>query len=356
MEQKVLDIYREYGYPSVSTLLKILKENGIITSKSVVEKVIQAHSVYQLHKKKKVKYTSHLTAFLENQIWQIDLLDMQKYAHANKGYKWILLLVDIFSRKAEAIPLKSKNTTDIIPAFNKLLADVGIPHKIISDNGSEFISKQFVDIIHKHKILHELVEVGYHPSLGIIDRLSRTVKEKIEKHFTHTGTAKWIDFLPKIISSYNNTPHSGLANVTPNRVKEFGPLIRKLNVDKNIASDKKIQLIPKGQLVRVRLKKPMFTKGYKQEWSTSTFKVKEAHGVNATLDNGDIVKINDLQFVTEVHVPTRENVQQQKIESKAKTIRKVKQEGLTTKDIRKGLRERKPANQLEDEKYGRITY
>ncbi len=356
MEQTVLNYYKEYGFPSISTLLKILKENKVDVKKAVVDKVLKAYSVYQLHKKKQKKYKGHLVAYRENHIWQMDLLDMQKYSSVNKGYKYILLVIDIFTRKALATPLKSKSTDPVVDAFEKILKDQGIPDKIITDNGSEFINSKMQDIMNSDNILHQTVEVGYHPALGIIDRLSRTIKEKIEKSFTDTRTAKWLDVLPKLIKSYNNTPHSALNDITPNKVKDNIEQIRNINVEKNQANVHETTKISPNQLVRVRLVKPLFTKGYKQEWSNAVYTIKKVNGINATLDDGNVVKLSNLQFVVAISEPTKENVQQKKVERKYKTVRKVEQEGLTVKDIRKGLRERKPQSFVQDDKYGTINW
>jgi hypothetical protein len=284
----------------------------------------------------------------------MDLLDYQKYSSKNNNYKYILLVCDIFSRKAYAEPIKNKSSKDVDAAFEKVLKEAGNPQLIISDNGSEFMSQSFQNILKQNKIFHQPVEIGYHPALGIIDRLSRTIKERLEKHFTNTSTVKWIDFLPKLMTAYNNTPHKSLNYISPNKVKNNKQLI--ININQQKSTKGKAIEFAKEQLVRIRLKKPIFTKGYKQEWSTQVFTLQKIEGANGILEDGTKVKLSNLQFVTKVSEPTKQNVQQKKVEKKVKTIRNVRKEGLDVHDITSRLRQRKPEHQLVHDKFGKVVF
>lgn len=254
MEETILKYYKEYSYPSSQKLYQILKEDGHKATLPAIEKVIKALKVYQLHKKQKKKYKYHIVAFAMNQLWQVDLVDMQKYATSNKNYKYILLIVDVFTRKAYAIPLKTKSASAIYDAFEAMFNDesIGSPQKILSDNGSEFIDKRIQKLFEDEQIIHNTALVDDHNTLGIIDRFCRTLKEKLEKYFTDNDTVNWIDILPNTIKSYNNTPHSSLKGLSPNKVKDNLQFVQQLNTDKLTHKEFEVK---KGQLVRIKLKK-----------------------------------------------------------------------------------------------------
>ena len=101
----------------------------------------------------------------------MDLLDVSKYAEYNKNYNFILLVIDIFTRKAYALKCKTKKTPDVIDAFNNILEQSKgkSPLTITSDNESAFLSSEFESLLDKHETLLEPNVKGDHNALGIID-------------------------------------------------------------------------------------------------------------------------------------------------------------------------------------------
>ena len=79
-------------------------------------------------------------------IWGVDLADMQSLSKYNRGIKYLLCVIDLFSKYAWVIPIKDKKDTSIVNAFKKLLRDSNRkPNKIWVDQGSEFYNKPFKD-------------------------------------------------------------------------------------------------------------------------------------------------------------------------------------------------------------------
>ena len=74
-------------------------------------------------------------------VYHMDLVDMQKFAEHNDGYKSILTVIDCFSRYAMAIPIKSKVPSNIIEGLSAAFKEYGIPLKIFSDNGTEIVDR-----------------------------------------------------------------------------------------------------------------------------------------------------------------------------------------------------------------------
>ncbi|HXT83581.1 MAG TPA: hypothetical protein VN704_04520 [Verrucomicrobiae bacterium] len=94
MESEIETAYKKYGYPGINKLYLLLNKKY---TQDQIKSVISKEVVYQLHKKPGEKVVRHFVAFSPYQIWQADLVDMSKYAKTNKGNKWILPLIDVFS-------------------------------------------------------------------------------------------------------------------------------------------------------------------------------------------------------------------------------------------------------------------
>ena len=167
--------------------------------------------------------------------------------------------------------------------------------------------------------------------------------------------------MDEIVKAYNNTPHSALEYITPNEAKEYRMEILLLNIKKNKKA--KSGIYKAGDRVRKRLKRALFSKGYKQSWSDSIYTISRVSGVNALLDDGETVKLNDLQIVSSTTKEAEKEAYNKELnreEQQSKVQKKVKQEGLNVREIiprdKIQTRERKPVTQLIDVRYGKVTY
>ena len=93
-------------------------------------------------KKRKV-YSS-----FKGNMWGVDLTDMQSLSKYNKGFKYLLCAIDLFSKYASVIPIKDKKGTSIVNAFKKIISEgQRKPNKIWVDQGSEFYNQSFEDFL-----------------------------------------------------------------------------------------------------------------------------------------------------------------------------------------------------------------
>ena len=99
----------------------------------------------ELHKPviKKFKKRKVYSQFKDN-IWGVDLADMQSLSRKNKGIKYLLCVIDLYSKCAFVIPLKDKKGISILNAFNKIIEQYNRkPSKIWVDQGGEFCNSIF---------------------------------------------------------------------------------------------------------------------------------------------------------------------------------------------------------------------
>jgi len=128
-------------------------------------------------------------------------MDKSKLSKHNKGYKYLLNVIDLFSKYVYSIPLKSKSQHEVAIAFEKLFIN-NKPDKVWTDQGSEFINKTFKKFLTDHNI--ELYHVHNEGKACVIERFNRTLGEMIEKHLTATNSKNYINKLQYFIDEYNN--------------------------------------------------------------------------------------------------------------------------------------------------------
>ena len=88
-------------------------------------------------------------------LWQADLAEFQLYARENKGYKYILVVIDCFSKYLWTRAIKNKTGEEVTQAFKDILSKSGRkPINLQTDNGKEFYNKHFQEVVKKHHINH----------------------------------------------------------------------------------------------------------------------------------------------------------------------------------------------------------
>jgi hypothetical protein len=151
-------------------------------------------------------------------VWQADLVEMnyfvisrsgklKRISEYNKGYKYILNIIDTFSKYAWAVPLKNKTSEHVANAFkNILVTENRSPSNLQTDKGKEFYNKVFKELMKNYNINHYSTYTIIKAS--IVERFNRTQKSKIETQLEKQSHYRWVDILPKLMKTYNNTKHS----------------------------------------------------------------------------------------------------------------------------------------------------
>lgn len=117
-----------------------------------------------------------------NDTFQADLVEMIPYARVNQNNKYILTVIDTFSKYAWAIPVKTKTGKDVTEAMKSVL-DVGkIPKNVQTDFGKEFYNTHFAKLMNDYKINH--YSTYSTKKAAIVERFNRTLKGKMWFHFS----------------------------------------------------------------------------------------------------------------------------------------------------------------------------
>ena len=208
-------------------------------------------------------------------IWAADLVEMQKFSKWNRGIKYLLMVIDVFSKYGWIRGLKDKKTETVSEAFDDIFERGRQPKMLWTDKGSEFISKHFKDFLKKKGI--KLYHTENEEKSSVIERWNRTMKNKMWKMFSVNNNTVFVDKIDKLVNDYNNTRHSSI-KMTP---VEASKNKNKKTVWSNLYG-KSIFLKPEkpkfkiGDHVRIsKLKRKIFDKGYTPNWTEEIFVIEQ---------------------------------------------------------------------------------
>ena len=213
------------SYEGVNKLYKQVKKEGKFQlSKAKIKKWLQNQLSFSLNKRvsRNFKRGKVIVEGIDDQ-FDADLASMADYEKSNDGFKYLLVVIDIFSRYAWIKPLKNKSAENIVKAFASILSEGRKPRKLRTDAATDFTSKKFQDLMKIEKITH--FTTHNEKQANYVERLIKTIKNKIRRYMSQKRTERYIDVLQDMVNSYNKTWHSGIQsepiNVNKNNEKKL---------------------------------------------------------------------------------------------------------------------------------------
>ena len=221
----------------------------------------------------RVSFKSNTKGLSLSMITKLYLIEMGEWEKENDGNKYLLNVIDVFSKFAWSEPIKSKNAKSVLEAFKKIIKESGRkPEKLWVDQGSEFYNRDFKKFLKENDI--EMYSThGDHKS-AVVERFNRTLKEMMWKYFTSQNTRKYVNVLNDFLDLYNNKKHSTIKMSPKEASDPENTLIVYNNVNQDPGEFKK----PKykvGDWVRISRIKGTFEKGYLPNFSREIFKIRE---------------------------------------------------------------------------------
>lgn len=151
-----------------------------------------------------------------NDTWGLDLADLQRFTPVNDGFKYRYWFVceDIFSRYAWVVPLRSKTAEATMAAMQVVLDEVGgePPNHIWADLERAWYGKHWGQALRDNGV--ELYTTYSQVGVAPVERLIRTLKNRLWPLMEEAGSYRWMELLPRVVADYNNTVHSALG-MTP---------------------------------------------------------------------------------------------------------------------------------------------
>ncbi len=227
----------------------------------------------EIHKQRRKTFERRkVVAAHADEIWGIDLAQMDSYVSDNDGFKFIMCIIDVFSKYAWCVPLKTKSSLSILNALKEVVSKSDrIPEKIWTDEGTEFKNK---DMFAWCKANGITLYSTYGDSKSVVaERFIRTIKTKIQTQMTETKNKNWVKILQELVKNYNNTKHSTIKMTPIEASKPENELpVAEIFMKKPKSKTKKIQFAI-GDKVRISNIKQTFAKGYEANWSFEVFTV-----------------------------------------------------------------------------------
>lgn len=219
-------------------------------------------------------YVSHI-----DEQWECDLVDYSKLSRVNSGYKYLLVVIDAFSRYLMITPLKTKKADDIVQAFIDIFENIHRkPMKIRSDRGLEFLNNKFKKMCKDYNI--NFFNTTNSTIKGAqVERVNRTIKNLMQPYMVHTGArGRYIDDLQKIVAGYNNRYHRSIKMPPALVTREDEPVIFQTlynarNMMDIIKSQKLKPRYSKGDRVRQKYDLGPLDKSFYQKWSDIVYEI-----------------------------------------------------------------------------------
>lgn len=226
----------------------------------------------ELHRQARKNYPRrHVELKGVSDLYQGDLVEMIPFFRINKGYKYIMTIINCFTKYAIAVPLKSKSAPDIVTALEPILKIHPMKH-FQTDDGKEWFNSKVLALLKLYNINHYSTFSGLKAS--IIERWNRTLKTQLYRLFSEQGSFRWLEILPKLVKNYNNSFHRtiGMKPVEVNVANEKTVLLKMISNRRKKNRTVKIKF-EVGDLVRISRQQSVFTKGYLPRWSNEIYSV-----------------------------------------------------------------------------------
>ncbi len=264
------------SFQGIQKFHRAVKEDKIYqVSRKEIEQFLNNVKAYSLFKnvKKVTRRPKVLVSGVDDQ-FEADLvvLDFPEMVQKNRGIRFLLVVIDVFSRYVWVEALSDKKASSIVEGFKKIFRhSKRIPRRIRTDRGREFTSEKTREFFKKLGVTQMFTSNEL--QANYVERVIKTLKTKLTRYQTLKNTLKYVDVLPKIVSSYNRTWHHGIRekprNVTKDNEKQlwwqmYWPSGEKRNVSSKF-------LFSKGDFVRMSLRKTAFQREYSNKWTTEIF-------------------------------------------------------------------------------------
>ena len=266
-------LYYESNRPSalggVEKLYRAAKKHGITRSEVIAW--LQLQPGYTLHKpaRRRFRRNKVFVNGIDDQ-WQADLVDLQSLTRWNRGHKYPLTCIDILSKYAWVVPLKTKTGSELVKAFTKIFQQGRKPDKLQTDAGTEFKNKTFQTFLKQHHVHHF---VTYNETKAqVVERFNRTLKQMMWRLFTTGSSYHYLDKINDIVSgNYNQTFHRSI-KMKPSEVTAMNSqkVWRTIYGKQSSSVNYKFKV---GDQVKISKNKRVFEKSYLPNWSEETFTV-----------------------------------------------------------------------------------
>lgn len=259
-------------------IYRILKSKGITNvGRSRIKRLLRSQDSYTLRKELRHSFRRArvIVSGIDDQ-WDMDLADMSNIASENDQFRYLLVVVDIFSKYLWIQVLKNKSAKVVVEAMKKILAGNRKCKKIRTDKGKEFnnnIMKSYL----KNEGIQYFTTQNSETKANYAERVIKTVKNMMYRYFTERRNHRYLDVLQDIVKVYNSTPHRSLNNIQPKDVSKTNEAdiwaYMYLKPKKITSKKPRSYHFKANDFVRISYISMLFDRSYDEHFTREIFKV-----------------------------------------------------------------------------------
>ena len=296
MEQ-LRELAKKLGNPGQEKLYIAARKRGIPATRNQIKQLLETKGARQLFRPlPQSKGQTGAEQIFER--FQMDLIEFRT-APSKVGrdtFKYILVLIDVFSRQVWADPTKDKTPAVVEPVLRRmLLALPKMPAVISTDKGNEWVGP-VQELLDEKNIIRKTKDPADVNALGVVDRVIQTLNQKLAESLSEEP-GEWASRIKEVVSAYNGTPHATVhgepEEVKNNPVQSFLVLqdnASKLKSNQSLLETRKNQLEAAGAFRRPLKGLNAFRRGFKAAYG----EVEKVEAVSGSLvkPQGDGEKID----------------------------------------------------------------
>lgn len=262
--------YYDLNYPESYTTKTALQNRfkGQI-DKGSIEKWSQGqHTITEYSPARKTFLRRPTVAHKKDGVWAIDTAFFIPLAKANRGYKYIVICVDVLTKYVRGIPLKSKKPSELVDGFKKITKKVK-PDVCYADMGGEF-QGAFAKYLKDNGIQLWLAKNEVKSSIA--ERYIQTFKQRLYRYMHHNKTKKWLDVYERILNNINNSYNSAIKMIPAKCITLEQQREAFLNLyGKRIGFSTKEDGLEAGQKVKISHLRVPFRKAFNRNFSETPY-------------------------------------------------------------------------------------
>ena len=281
MEDYLENNYFTPGVPGAlagpNKFYKTFKQNQQPVTRTKVKQWLQDQDAFSLLQPVKYKFKRQrvITRGIDD-MWDVDLADMTNVFDHNDGHRFLLIVIDVFSKYLWVQPIPDKSHTSVIQAFQTIFQQTKRrPRTLRTDNGTEFKNRWFKQFMKKENI--HAYTTKNEMKANYAERVIRTLKGMMYRYFLHRQTYRYTNVLQDLVYNYNHRPHGSLPGFSPAEITKDVEskvwkymYIDKMKLKKKTKSHYKFNI---GQHVRISHLKYVFQRDYHIKWTQEVFLV-----------------------------------------------------------------------------------
>lgn len=261
----------------------VRKEGKYVLSRTKVKNWLQKQETFTLHRQinRKFKRVRVVVPEIGYQC-DADTAVLNSYRKENDGFGYFLFVIDVFSKYAWTVALKSTKGSEMSRALASLLSKTNKPKKIRTDKGSEFMNRDVQKLLKENGVSHFCSQ--NEKKANVAERGIKTIKSKLSRYMTQNQTHRWVDVLANVTKSYNATYHRTI-KMAPEQVKkkdeasiwmnmyDHAPRSKVKKSEINISGPLRFHF-KVGDKVRISHLRQPFDREYDERWTGEYFVVK----------------------------------------------------------------------------------